>query len=137
MPQAGFVFEPWQEGVGTFIADLAKEAGEGQWTAEFPSNTKVVLHWAWCAKSEELLDQNLEHMRIQFSADDLDVTDSFTSFRGESEDWKCEFYRGTVRSWPVGPHVILYKMTFLEKVNDGDQDYEGMNSRHYFITITP
>jgi len=136
MQPGGITFEPWQEGVGTFIGDLAT-GGEGQWTAQFPSNTKVVLHWAWCADSEELLQQNLDHMRVLFYADDIDVTSHFTSFRGDSEGWKCEFYRGTASSWPVGQHVLYYEMTFLEPIHDGSQVYEGGTSRQYNVTVTP
>ncbi len=132
------VVEPYHDDSdGTKLSQLAQEVGPGKWTVNISSNTSVILSWGWCTKTQEILEQNLRNMQILFYIDSVNVTNSMTQSDGPNEGWVCHYFRGVIRSWPVGQHTILFKMIYLEKVNDGESDYEGENTKIYTIYVSP
>jgi hypothetical protein len=136
--QPSIIVESFQDSdPASFIANVATEAGTNTWTVKISSSTPVKINWSWCATTQAILDQNLQHMQILFYVDGKDVTSSMTSLPGTIEGGVCRKYRGIIRTWPAGQHTVLYKMVFLEKVNDGDKDYEGVITKTYNVTVTP
>jgi hypothetical protein len=128
---------PYQDGdTAKSIKDYATETGSNSWSVNITSDTPVMLNWSWCAATQAILNQNLEAMRIRFYVDGKDVTDSMTEMPGIIEGGVCHNFRGIIRTWPVGNHRIIYKMIFLETVNDGESDYSGENNKTYVINVT-
>jgi serine/threonine protein kinase len=122
------------------LSDVAEPAGTHTWTASVSSKTKVQFSWSWCTATPEILDQNLKDMLIYFFMDGIDVTSSMGKWSTTIEGGVCRTYNGVIYWIPgesEGQHTILYRMIFLKKVNDGQQDYEGEISRTYYITVTP
>ncbi|MBI5842363.1 MAG: zinc ribbon domain-containing protein [Chloroflexi bacterium] len=89
------IVEPFHnDNDGTKLSELAKETGPGTWTANISSNTPVVLSWGWCTTTQQILEQNLQHMQILFYANGIDVTGSMTQFPGPIEGGVCLLSRG-------------------------------------------
>jgi hypothetical protein len=121
----------------SFIADYATETGTNTWTVNIAANTPTKINWGWCAATQAILDQNLEHLQILFYVDGKDVTSAMTPISRTIEGGVCQNFRGIIRKWPTGQHIILYKMIFLEIVNDGEKDYEGVVTKTYNVFVTP
>lgn len=130
--------EPFKEGdKATNLKDIVKYTGEGTWTVNISSNTPIKLSWGWCATTKEILDQNLQNMQIEFIIDGMNVSKVMSEREYSIEGGLCHVYEGIIRTWPLGQHMILYKMVFLQKVNDGEADFEGENNRTYIINVAP
>jgi DNA-directed RNA polymerase subunit RPC12/RpoP len=137
-PPASIMVESFEDSdPAAFIADLATEAGSNTWTVKITSDLPVKINWGWCAATQAILDQNLEHMQILFYVDGKDVTSSMSPISRTIEGGVCQNFRGIIRSWPAGQHIVFYKMVFLEKVNDGEKDYEGVVTKTFNVNVTP
>lgn len=118
-----------------FFEDLAKEQyteedfakpGTVTYTAEFPVTETAFLGYGWCAKSVEILSQNLPHMLLRFYLNDQQITtDHFFQFGQEAPDDRvCSTESMVLSGWKPGEYHFRVQATFDEKINDGFSDYE-------------
>lgn len=88
-------------------------------------NQDVVVTWGWCTTTQEILEQNWEHITISFAFDEKPIPSSrfrISDFQDDRELY-CRSYSGIVRSWPEGQHVFEFLMITDETINDGLSDY--------------
>jgi hypothetical protein len=116
-----------------FIEDLAKEKYQasdfnkpGTLTYTVNLNTTQDLIWAygWCAKTSDLLQQNLQSIKVTFNLDGKDMKASdMASFDNTSGGQQCKFIYALLTDWPAGQHHLITTATFTQKINDGSADY--------------
>jgi hypothetical protein len=140
LPENKIIVEPTDKADTT---SLGTETGDKIWSVNIASTTPAKMTWGWCATTQATLDQNLKNMQVAFFVDDLDVTNSVGQSTVEAKDaqtstiYYCHNYHGVIRSWTAGKHTIIYKMVFLQKINDGWEDAEGTRTRTYNVNVTP
>jgi hypothetical protein len=117
--------------------DFAKP-GTLTFTVENPNDKPVFFSYGWCAKDDQVLKQNLEHIevRLYLNNDELgtDVVHnvSFKMNDGQS----CSDFGVLFSEWPVGEYKLKAVASFDGKINDGFADYEaGDYIFEYNVTV--
>jgi len=144
LPDNKIIVEPVDKGDTTAsLASLGTKTGTNTWLLNIAATTPAKMNWGWCAVTQAILDQNLKNMQVTFYVDDLDVTDSVGQSTVEATDaqtstvYYCHNYHGVIRSWTAGKHIIIHKMIFLQKINDGWEDAEGSRTRTFEVNVAP
>ena len=95
------------------------------------------LEWGygWCTKTDSLLKNNLENIKLKFELDGKEVP--LTSFAVNTSA-KCQEWYITVSDWPVGEYHFVTTITFGADINDGWDNYPaGDYVRDYVVTVHP
>lgn len=98
--------------------------GPGDYAVEVAADWAVSVKIRWCARTENILDQNLSHMDFFFEVNNRDMLSRLHNFEEVDKDESgdemyCHGYRGLLSDWPTGEHDIRYALVFAEQVNDG------------------
>ena len=117
--------------------DFAKP-GTLTFTAQVKNDKPVYFSYGWCATSEEILQQNYQHIAIElyFNGDrlDNDVVHSFVFTTAAG--MYCGDFGVLLSDWPPGEYQMEAVATFDEKINDGLADYEaGDYIFEYTVTV--
>ncbi|MBN1538285.1 MAG: hypothetical protein JW908_16225 [Anaerolineales bacterium] len=109
------------------------------YTVALPQSQDVIWSWGWCATTQDILDDNIEHIEISLSLNGEDVSlDDFASFEGENNGQFCRFYYTLLSDWPAGQHSLQTIATFTEPINDGSLDYPaGTQTFQFDVYIKP
>lgn len=140
------VLESLQEREGVYLASLAKEQytdedtaqpGILTYTVEITENTPTYFNYGWCTTTEEILEQNFEHIKIglYFNGDALpgDVVHPITY---QISDMVCLDFVALLSDWPNGEYTLRAVATFDEQINDGIADFEaGDYIYEYNVTV--
>jgi len=124
------------------IVDLAGDYyGPGSYEIEIGTSDKVKIINRWCAKSAEILDQNLEHIRFFVTANGRDVLSRVQNYEEIDFDetgvrMYCHGYRGLISEWPSGQHDIQYGLTIDQSINDGWGNYSAGEINWQFAVFT-
>jgi hypothetical protein len=107
-------------------------------TATVPNDQPVYFSYGWCTTTEEILQQNFEHInvRISINGDELgnDVVHPITFTRPDG--LLCLDYGVLMTEWPAGKYELEAAANFDEKINDGIADYEaGDYAFQYTVTV--
>jgi hypothetical protein len=95
------------------------------------------LSWGygWCAKTDKLLKDNLENIKLKFELDGKEVP--LTSFAVDSSA-TCQEWYVSLSDWPVGEYHFVTTATHSADINDGWDNYPaGDYVRDYVITVHP
>lgn len=133
-----------QEGIHLFTLaeeryseEEANQPGTHTYTVEITDDTPTYFNYGWCTTTEEILQQNFEHIRIglYFNGEPLgsDVVHPITY---ELNDMVCLDFIALLSNWPNGEYQLTAVATFDEKINDGAADFEaGEYIYEYNVTV--
>lgn len=116
-------------GTLTFTVDLTGQEGP------------TYFNYGWCTTTEEILQQNFEHIRVRLSLDGRelaeDVVHAITSTQQQQQqDMVCLEFGVLFTDWPPGEYQLEAAATFDETINDGLADFEaGDYVFEYNVTV--
>jgi hypothetical protein len=96
-------------------------------TVNLTDDRPTYFSYGWCTTTEEILQQNFEHIRLRLSINgeqlDSDVVHSLSSTRPDG--FVCLEFGVLAREWPPGEYIVEMVATFDEQINDGAADFEA------------
>jgi hypothetical protein len=101
------------------------------------SNEHLTSSRGWCATAENILAQNLEHMRFELKVNEqpIDLKTILSKFFKNSDGLYCFSYSILVYNWPSGTTIITSKIVMEELINDGIENYPvGEITKVYIVT---
>jgi hypothetical protein len=140
------VLESLQARDGVYLASLAKEQytdedtaqpGTLTYTVEITDDTPTFFNYGWCTTTEEILQQNFEHIRIGLyingEALSSDVVHPITY---QLTDMVCLDFVALLSNWPNGQYELRAIAMFDQQINDGLADFEaGDYIYEYNVTV--
>ena len=102
------------------------QPGTVNYTLNLNESEDLLWLYAWCADTEETLNQNFENIQLTFTLDgeDVPLSDMATQDLPNSGQ-QCRIYYTVLSDWPVGEHHLNTTATFTGPINDGTADYEA------------
>jgi len=136
-PQAGDQYPTLQN----LVPNWQNPSGPGTQTFDLTiaANQPVLLASGWCTSTQNLLNQNFQHIEYIIEVDSQPV-DAKSLAQGEQQvsGQTCKDFNGIIRAWPTGKHTIKITMRLDAKINDGWNDYAaGDYVEIYNITVKP
>ena len=146
---ADALLETLKAGDFVYLARLAEERyteedyaspGTLTYTVNITDDKPTYLNYGWCTTTEEILQQNFEHIRVglYFNGEPLgrDVVHPITFTR--SDDFVCLEFGVLMSDWKPGEYKLRAVARFEEKINDGAADFEaGDYIFEYNVTVNP
>lgn len=136
---ASQVIEPYQPSDSNNYPNLGSLA-DNKGNVRISGDQPLWLTYGWCATTQAILDQNLQHITVSFTIDGRKTSqDHLYAFEKTADKTICRFYSGLVRSWDAGQHTVDYQMITDEAINDGTNDYPkgDLGSYHYIVNVNP
>lgn len=144
---ANALLEKLKGGDFVYLSQLAKETyteedfakpGTLTYTVQISDNTPTYLNYGWCTTTEEILQQNFQHIQIGlfFNGEQLgrDVVHPITFTR--PDNFVCLEFGVLMSDWSPGEYRLEAIATFDEKINDGAADFEaGDYIYEYNVTV--
>jgi serine/threonine protein kinase len=127
----------------TYLWDISTETGSYENTimfnASLDQSEPLMQGWGWCTTTSELLDQNLEHMRFEFTLNGVTVPDEYQYgnyyFSGE-DDNPCYSEYILVDYWTDGEHELIVAMHIEEEIDDGwDIFPPSVTTRIFYVSV--
>jgi len=108
-------------------------------TATVTNDKPTYFNYGWCTTTEEILQQNLEHVKIRlyFDGKELgkDVVHPITFTR--SDGFVCVDFGVLISDWSPGEYQLETVVIFDEQINDGAADFEaGDYIYEYNVTVS-
>ena len=140
------VLESLQAREGVYLAALAKESyadedsdqpGTLTYTVEITDDTPTYFNYGWCTTTEEILQQNFEHIKIglYFNGEALG-RDVVHPISYQLNDMVCLDFIALLSDWPEGEYQLTAVATFDEKISDGLAEFEaGDYIYEYRVTV--
>ncbi|MGZ9166678.1 MAG: hypothetical protein ACXW4U_16015, partial [Anaerolineales bacterium] len=96
------------------------------YTVNLKESEDLLWLYAWCADTQETIDQNFEDIQLKFVLDgeDVPLLDMATQDLPNSGQ-QCRIYYTALSDWPVGEHHLSTTATLTNSINDGTTDYEA------------
>ena len=96
----------------------------------------LIWSYGWCTTTGEILEENFNHIQLEFIADDVMVPEANIIIF--DEDTPCRYYAVLIVGWSEGDHTLQTRITFTQDINDGWNLYPaGTHTFEYFIPIFP
>ena len=141
------VIEALQGGDFVYLQALAEETyteeeyakpGTLTFNVTITEDRPTYFNYGWCTTTEEILEQNFEHIRIGLFLDDVplgsDVVHPITFTR--QDGFVCLDFGVLMSDWENGEYRLRAVATFDEKINDGAADFEaGDYVYEYNVTV--
>ncbi len=107
------------------------------YTIDLDKEQTLIWQTNWCTTTEEILNQNMEHIRIQFTVDGEVVDPGHIGLvQTRSGDLYCAYFLASLSDWPPGTTVLKIDITFTDVINDGLADYpKGTHTYEYSVTL--
>jgi hypothetical protein len=112
------------------------------YTVKLSGEQPVLWMWGWCATTQDILTQNLQHIKLSFSMNAQAVSlDQFYAFDSPTTDsqgntLQCHNWATVASNWP--PAVELQTVaTFDAKINDGMNDYAAGTQTDIYVVTRP
>ena len=119
-------------------SDYAKP---GTLTYTITLNKPETLIWlyAWCATTQEILDQNFQNIELKFMLDGEEVSLSeMATIDLPNSGQQCRLYFTALSDWPAGEHHLSTTSIFKNAMNDGTTDYDpGEYVLDYAVFVQP
>ena len=145
---ADTMLETLKAGDFVYLSQLAEEQyteedyakpGTLTFTVNITDDKPTYLNYGWCTTTEEILQQNFEHIRVglYFNGKPLgqDVVHPITYTR--PDNFVCLEFGVLMSDWLPGKYELAAVATFNEKINDGAADFEaGDYIFEYTVTVT-
>lgn len=114
--------------VANITSLVADYLGPGSYEVAIEADGKLSISNRWCARTEEILAQNLEQIYFAFEVNGRDVLSRLHTYEDvdydeNGDEMYCHGYRGLLSEWPSGNHKIYYDIYFEDTINDGWSDY--------------
>lgn len=121
-----------------YTPEEISKPGTLKYTVKIKNDKPIYFNYGWCAKTEEILTQNYQHIKVEmfFNGKQLgsDVVHTFTY--NSSNGMFCGDYGVLFPKLPAGTYRVEAVATFDEKVNDGISDYDaGEYYYEYNVTV--
>jgi hypothetical protein len=98
----------------------------------------IFFNYGWCASTPEVLEQNIGLIQLDFYINDRKLAADevhSTGFDGP-DGWQCAGVGVLLSEWPVGEHRLEIVATFMERINDGADDFEpGEYEMDFRVTV--
>ena len=144
---ADALLETLKAGDFVYLAQLAEERyteedyakpGTLTYTVNITDDKPTYLNYGWCTTTEEILQQNFEHIKVGLYFNDeplgRDVVHPITFTR--SDNFVCLEFGVLMSDWKPGEYKLRAVATFDEKINDGAADFEaGDYIFEYNVTV--
>ena len=142
------LLETLREGDWVYLQSLAEEEytaedyakpGTLTYTVTITEDTPTYFNYGWCTTTEEILQQNFEHIRVglYFNGEPLgqDVVHPVTFTRPDG--FVCLDFGVLMWDWVPGEYKLAAVATFEEEINDGAADFEaGDYAYEYNVTVS-
>jgi hypothetical protein len=139
--------EKLKAGEFVYLAQLAEEEYTGEdyskpgtltFTVKITDDKPTYLNYGWCTTTEEILQQNFEHIRVGlfFNGEQLgqDVVHPITFTR--PDNFVCLEFGALMWDWAPGEYKLVAIATFDEQINDGAADFDaGDYIFEYNVTV--
>ncbi|MBM4422999.1 MAG: hypothetical protein FJ030_06345 [Chloroflexi bacterium] len=118
-------------------AELSQAGETYTHTIDLPEEQPLIWQTNWCTTTEDILNQNLERMGIEFVVNGQTLDPShIAAFTTRGGDLYCAYFMALVYDWPSGTTTLEIHVTFEEKINDGMADYpKGTHTYQYNVTL--
>ena len=105
----------------------------------FHANNYNLPGYAGSAASQEILNDNLENISLDFKLGDEAIpAEEFLKLDYENGGQFCSVFVGALFNWPAGEHHLSTTVTFEYPINDGSADYPaGTQVFDYSVYIKP
>jgi hypothetical protein len=118
-------------------ADLSQAGQTYTYTIDIDKEQTLIWQTNWCTTTEEILNQNMEHIRLEFTVNGESVDPGHIGIvQTRSDDLYCAYFLASLSEWPQGTTVLKIDMTFTDVINDGMADYpKGTHTYQYTVTL--
>ena len=144
---ANAVIEALKAGEFVYLQALAEEKytdedyakpGTLTFTVKITDDKPIFFDYGWCTTTEEILQQNFEHIRVALYFDGKllgrDVVHPISYTR--PDNFVCLDFGALLSDWVPGEYKLKAMATFNEKINDGAADFEaGEYIFEYNVTV--
>ena len=105
---------------------------------DIPGDKPTYFDYGWCTTTEEILNQNFEHIRVGLYFNDQqlgrEVVHPIQFTRPDG--FICLDFGVLMSDWPPGEYTLRSEATFDQKINDGAADFEAGDYVHeYHVTV--
>jgi len=113
--------------VEQYTEDEISRPGTLSYTAKVTNEVPVYFNYSWCTTTEEILQQNFEHIKIALMVNDVTLGNSDVHFLSYSltNGWVCNDVGALLSDWSEGTFHLKTIVTFDEAINDGMADYRA------------
>jgi hypothetical protein len=114
-----------------------RPVGPAPYTITLEEEQTLLWQNGGCTTTEELLNQNLEQIRLCFRDEDERVDPGHSlALQARSGDRYCALVFISVSNWPEGSTELKVEVTFRERIDDGIADGpEGTQTYPYEVTL--
>ena len=118
-------------------ADTA-QPGTLTYTVNITDDRPTYFNYGWCTTTEEILQQNFEHIKIGlYFNDEALQSDVVHPITYQLNDMVCLDFVALLSNWPNGEYRLRAVAIFDEKLNDGLADFEaGDYIYEYNVTVS-
>ncbi|HEY5731230.1 MAG TPA: hypothetical protein VIS72_14345 [Anaerolineales bacterium] len=100
----------------------------------------LIWSYGWCTTTAEILEENFNHIQLEFIADDVMVSEAniaiFDDVRTDGSP--CRNYSVLIEGWSEGDHTLQTRVTFTQDIDDGWDLYPaGTHTYEYFVPVFP
>lgn len=100
----------------------------------------LIWSYGWCTTTDEILEGNINHILLEFIADDVKVSQAniavFDDLGVDSSP--CRNYVVLIEGWSEGDHTLQTRVTFTQDIDDGWNLYPaGTHTFEYIVPIFP
>ena len=112
------------------------------YTIQLSGEQPVLWTWGWCATTQDILNQNLQHITVAFSMNGQPVPlDQFYVSDSQGTDAQgntlpCHSWATVASNWPP-VSALQTVVTFDAKINDGMNDYPAGNQTFVYAVTLP
>lgn len=97
--------------------------------------------YQWCAKHQDILDENLSKMKFSFLVNETPIPESyFYAYNYKTtNNWSCHIWVTTLTDWTAGSKLTLSAQYMItEFISDGESTYPpGLYEHDLVITVKP
>ncbi|MBT3314042.1 MAG: peptidase S41 [Anaerolineae bacterium] len=109
------------------------------YTVTLSPDDDILWVWGWCAASEEILDDNLSKIDLEFMLEDESISpEQFVSFGYPYAEQSCQVYFASLSEWTAGEHHLKTTATWAETIDDGSIELPaGSQILEYTVYVNP
>jgi len=103
------------------------------------ASRETLWSYTWCTTTRKILDENFEHIQMQFVIGETAVPgDQLVShnYTRDNNNGFCREYYTVITDWPRGQHHLDIRVTFTQNLDDGWNVYPaGTHIFEYIVTV--
>lgn len=105
---------------------------------QMDQSESVIWSYGWCTTTQTILEENFNHMQIEFVVNGESVARDHLFIQDTTRDdgSPCRDYNATIKEWSKGQYQLEVRVTFTTPTNDGWNLYPaGTHTFKYIVTI--